>query len=37
MMKDFVWILAEAGTSLFEIILFLFFSMVFLSKRTHPG
>src|SRR5690554_921300 len=37
MMKDFVWILAEAGTSLFEIILFFVFFNGFLIKKDTPG
>ena len=35
-MKDLVWIVAEAGTSLFEVILFFFFFNGFLTKRDTP-
>ncbi|NLW01707.1 MAG: GHKL domain-containing protein [Clostridiaceae bacterium] len=35
-MKDLVWIVAEAGTSLFEVILFFIFFNGFLTKRDTP-
>ena len=35
-MKDLVWIVAEAGTSLFEVILFFIFFNGFLTKKDTP-